>query len=170
MAGTVNKVILIGNLGKDPEERRFQDGQRVVNLTIATSDSWKDKLTGERKEKTEWHRVALEIEATCKVAMDYLKKGSKVYLEGKLVTRKWQDRNTGEDKYATEIRCGFTGKLVMLDGPRGTSSGPAEGDAGYSEAEYQRKRENDEQRERQEAEAMRPTSGMGDALDDDIPF
>lgn len=117
MAGSVNKVILIGNLGADPEIRRTQDGRPIANLSIATSESWRDKNTGERKEKTEWHRVVIFNEGLCKVAKNYLKKGSKVYVEGQLVTRKWQDQS-GTDKYSTEIVLqGFGGTLTMLDGP-----------------------------------------------------
>ncbi len=113
MAGSVNKVILIGNLGKDPEIRQTQDGRRIANFNVATSESWKDKNTGERREKTEWHRVVL-FEPISKVA-DYLKKGSKVYLEGSLQTRKWQDQS-GQDKYTTEVVLqGFNAQLTMLD-------------------------------------------------------
>jgi single-strand DNA-binding protein len=117
MAGSVNKVILIGNLGKDPEVRRTQDGKPICNLTIATSESWRDKSSGERKEKTEWHRVVIFSEPLCKIAEQYLKKGSKVYLEGALQTRKWTDQS-GVEKYSTEVVLqGFGGTLTMLDGP-----------------------------------------------------
>ena len=117
MVGSVNKVILIGNLGKDPEIRRTQDGRPIANLTIATSESWRDKTSGERKEKTEWHRVVIFSEGLCKIAEQYLKKGSKVYLEGSLQTRKWQDKD-GADKYSTEVVLqGFNSTLTMLDGP-----------------------------------------------------
>jgi single-strand DNA-binding protein len=116
MAGSVNKVILIGNLGKDPEMRRTQDGKPIANLSVATSESWRDKATGERKEKSEWHRVVIFSEPLCKVAEQYLKKGSKVYLEGALQTRKWTDKD-GVEKYSTEIVLqGFNSALVMLDG------------------------------------------------------
>ena len=119
MSGSVNKVILVGNLGNDPEVRQFPKGGFVCNLSIATSETWKDKNTGERKEKSEWHRVAIFSEGLVKVAQNYLKKGSKVYLEGKLQTRKWQDQS-GADKYTTEIVLqGFDAKLVMLDGKSG---------------------------------------------------
>src|ERR1700704_44642 len=115
MAGSVNKVILVGNLGKDPEVRRMQNGNPVVNLSVATSDSWRDKATGERKEKTEWHRVVIFSEGLAKVAEQYLKKGSKVYLEGALQTRKWQDKD-GQDRYSTEVVLqGFNSTLTMLD-------------------------------------------------------
>ncbi len=122
MAGSVNKVILVGNLGADPEIRRTQDGRPIANLSIATSDSWRDKNTGERREKTEWHRVVVFNEGLCKVIENYVKKGSKVYLEGQLQTRKWQDQN-GQDRYSTEVVLqGFNGNLTMLDG-RGDSQG-----------------------------------------------
>src|SRR3954471_12428205 len=115
MAGSVNKVILIGNLGKDPEIRRTQDGRPIANLSVATSESWRDKTSGERKEKTEWHRVVIFNEGLCKIVEQYLKKGSKVYLEGALQTRKWQDKD-GNDKYSTEVVLqGFNSQLTMLD-------------------------------------------------------
>ena len=116
MAGSVNKVILIGNLGRDPEVRSFQNGGKVVNLTVATSETWSDKSSGERKEKTEWHRVAIFNEALGKIAEQYLKKGSTVYLEGQLETRKWQDQS-GADRYTTEIVLKqFRGELTLLGG------------------------------------------------------
>ncbi len=119
MAGSVNKVILVGNLGRDPESRSFQNGGKVVNLRIATSESWKDRNTGERKEKTEWHSVAIFSEGLANVAERFLRKGSKVYIEGQLQTRKWQDAQ-GQDKYSTEIVLqGFNAVLTMLDGPGG---------------------------------------------------
>ena len=115
MAGSVNKVILVGNLGKDPEVRRMQDGRPVVNMSVATSESWRDKATGERKEKTEWHRVVIFNEGLAKIAEQYLKKGSKVYLEGQLQTRKWTDQQ-GVEKYSTEVVLqGFNSALTMLD-------------------------------------------------------
>jgi len=115
MSGSVNKVILIGNLGRDPEVKTMNNGGQVVNLSLATSETWKDKTTGERKEKTEWHRVVIFNENLCKVAQNYLKKGSKVYLEGQLQTRKWQDQS-GADKYSTEIVLqNYRGELTMLD-------------------------------------------------------
>src|ERR1041385_1048026 len=128
MAGSVNKVILVGNLGKDPEVRRMQDGRPVVNMSVATSESWRDKATGERKEKTEWHRVVIFNEGLAKVAEQYLKKGSKVYLEGQLQTRKWTDQQ-GVEKYSTEVVLqGFNSALTMLDraGGGGGSSGSGE--------------------------------------------
>jgi single-strand DNA-binding protein len=116
MAGSLNKVMLIGNLGKDPEIRRTQDGRAIANLSVATSESWRDKQTGERKEKSEWHRVVIFSEPLCKVAEQYLKKGSKVYVEGQLQTRKWTDKD-GVEKYSTEIVLqGFNSALTMLDG------------------------------------------------------
>jgi len=122
MAGSVNKVILIGNLGADPDIKRTQDGRPIANLSIATSDSWRDKNTGERREKTEWHRVVVFNEGLCKVIENYVKKGSKVYIEGALQTRKWQD-NEGKDRWSTEVVLqGFNGSLTMLDG-RGDNQG-----------------------------------------------
>jgi len=116
MAGSVNKVILVGNLGADPEIRRTQDGRPIANLSVATSESWRDKNSGERREKTEWHRVVIFNEGLCKIAENYLKKGSKVYIEGQLQTRKWTDQS-GQDKYSTEVVLqGFNGNLTMLDG------------------------------------------------------
>jgi len=121
MAGSVNKVILVGNLGRDPEIRTFQNGGKVCNLRIATSERWKDKASGEMKERTEWHSVAVFQEGLVRVAEQYLKKGSTVYIEGKLVTRKWQDQS-GADKYSTEVVLqGFDGTLVMLGGSSGGS-------------------------------------------------
>jgi single-strand DNA-binding protein len=122
MAGSVNKVILVGNLGKDPEIRRTQDGRPIANLSVATSENWRDKATGERKEKTEWHRVVIFNEGLCKIAEQYLKKGAKIYLEGQLQTRKWTDQS-GAEKYSTEVVLqGFNSALTMLDG---RSGGPA---------------------------------------------
>jgi len=130
MAGSVNKVILVGNLGRDPESRSFQNGGKVVNLRIATSDTWKDKNTGERKEKTEWHSVAIFNEGLANVAERYLRKGSKVYIEGALQTRKWQDAQ-GQDKYSTEIVLqGFNSVLTMLDGRAGGGGSSLPDDAG----------------------------------------
>jgi single-strand DNA-binding protein len=123
MAGSVNKVILIGNLGRDPEIRTFQNGGKVCNLRIATSEQWKDKQSGERKERTEWHTVAVFQEGLVRICEQYLKKGSKIYIEGKLQTRKWQDQS-GADRYSTEVVLqGYDGTLTMLDGPSGGSGG-----------------------------------------------
>ena len=137
MAGSVNKVILVGNLGKDPEIRRTQDGRPIANLSIATSENWRDKATGERKEKTEWHRVVIFNEGLCKVAEQYLKKGAKVYIEGQLQTRKWTDQS-GVEKYSTEVVLqGFNSTLTMLEGRSGGGGGgfadePSGGDFGTS--------------------------------------
>lgn len=138
MSGSVNKVIIIGNLGRDPEIRTFQNGGKVANLSIATSESWKDKNTGERRERTEWHAVTIMSEGLVSVAERFLKKGSKVYVEGHLETRKWQDQ-TGADRYSTEVVLrGFGGTLQMLDGPSGdrqdTRSGASAGGAPSSGA------------------------------------
>ncbi len=123
MAGSVNKVILVGNLGKDPEVRRTQEGSPIVHLSVATSESWRDKNSGERKEKTEWHRVVIFNENIAKVAEQYLKKGAKVYIEGQLQTRKWQDQS-GVDKYTTEVVVPrFNGQLTMLDTRGGGGGG-----------------------------------------------
>ncbi len=127
MAGSVNKVILVGNLGRDPESRSFQNGGKVVELRIATSESWKDRNSGERKEKTEWHTVKVFNEGLANVAERYLRKGSKVYIEGALTTRKWQDQN-GQDRYSTEVVLqGFNSVLTMLDGAPGGGGGAGGG-------------------------------------------
>ena len=132
MAGRVNKVILVGNLGADPEIRRTQDGRPIANLRIATSESWRDKNTGERREKTEWHRVVVFNEGLCKVIEQYVKKGSKVYIEGALQTRKWTDQS-GQERYSTEVVLqGFNSTLTMLDGRSGGASGGG-GDYGGSD-------------------------------------
>lgn len=171
MAGSVNKVILVGNLGADPEIRRTQDGRPIANLRIATSETWRDRNSGERKEKTEWHTVVIFNEGLCKVAEQYLKKGSTVYIEGQLQTRKWQDQN-GNDRYSTEVVLqGFNSTLTMLGGRgegggqgggRGASqggggsyddygSGPSSGGASLRGGGSQ-------------------SGGMSRDLDDDIPF
>jgi single-strand DNA-binding protein len=158
MAGSVNKVILVGNLGKDPEIRRTQDGRPIANLSVATSESWRDKATGERKEKTEWHRVVIFNEGLCKVAEQYLKKGAKVYLEGQLQTRKWTDQS-GAEKYTTEVVLqGFNSNLTMLDSRGGGGGGfgdEAGGDFGSSGPAPRR--------------AVAAGSRNSD-MDDDIPF
>lgn len=148
MAGSVNKVILIGNLGADPDIKRTQDGRPIANLSIATSDTWRDKNTGERRERTEWHRVVIFNEGLCKIVEQYLRKGSKIYLEGQLQTRKWQDQS-GNDRYSTEVVLqGFSGTLTMLDGPGG-QDGSESASAGNSG----------------------PSQGFGGGdLNDDIPF
>jgi single-strand DNA-binding protein len=165
MAGSVNKVILIGNLGKDPEVRRMGSGEPVVNLSVATSESWKDKSTGERKEKTEWHRVVIFNENIARVAEQYLKKGSKVYVEGQLQTRKWTDQS-GQEKYSTEVVIQrFRGDLTLLDGRSG-------GSADYEE-QGQVSRGGDFGRsspmERRPA-TVGAGGGRGGEIDDDIPF
>jgi len=130
MAGSVNKVILIGNLGADPEIRHTQDGRPIVNLRVATSDSWRDKATGERREKTEWHRVVIFSEGLARIAEQYLRKGSKVYLEGALQTRKWEDQS-GQERYTTEVVLqGFNSTLTMLDGRQGGGMGESSGSGG----------------------------------------
>ena len=164
MAGSVNKVIIIGNLGADPEVRSFQNGGRIANLRIATSETWKDKQTGERKERTEWHSVAIQSDGLVGVAERYLRKGSKVYIEGQLRTRKWQDRD-GSDRYSTEIMVGGVGGvLTMLDGAPQT---------GERKASYDDRREPDGSRghARQEpAYADGLDDSIADGLDDSIPF
>jgi single-strand DNA-binding protein len=130
MAGSLNKVMIIGNLGADPEVRAFQNGGKVCNLRIATSENWKDKNSGERQERTEWHSVAIFSEGLISVAERYLRKGSKVFVEGQLQTRKWQDQS-GNDRYSTEVVLrGFNGTLTMLDGPGGGSGGGSGGGGG----------------------------------------
>ncbi|MBD8556885.1 single-stranded DNA-binding protein [Rhizobium sp. CFBP 8762] len=162
MAGSVNKVILIGNLGADPDIRRTQDGRIIVSLSIATSETWRDKATGDRKEKVEWHKVVIFNENLAKLAEQYLKKGAKVYIEGQLATRKWQDRD-GADRYATEILLqGYSGSLTMLEGRRDGSRPPA-GDAddyGYDS-------------NRAAGRSSTSSSGAGSysqSMDDDVPF
>ncbi len=133
MAGSVNKVILIGNLGRDPEVRSFQNGGKVCNLRIATSETWKDRATGERRERTEWHSVAIFSEPLAKIAEQYLRKGSKVYIEGQLETRKWQDQS-GQDRYSTEVVLRpFRSELTMLDGRDGGGSGGGGGGGSYGD-------------------------------------
>jgi len=163
MAGSVNKVILVGNLGADPEVRQFPNGGSVCNLSVATSENWKDKNTGERREKTEWHRVAIFSEGLVRVAQSYLKKGSKIYLEGQLETRKWQDQN-GQDKYTTEIVLrGYNSNLTMLDG-RGEGAGAGGGgNYGQQISGGNRGRDNDMGGGSQD-------SGRSFELDDEIPF
>lgn len=154
MAGSVNKVILVGNLGADPEVRKFQNGGSVCNLRIATSENWKDRNTGERREKTEWHSVAIFSEGLVRVAEQYLRKGSKVYIEGQLETRKWQDQN-GNDRYTTEVVLrNFNSSMVMLDGRSGGSGGGG----------------NFERNEGGMSERGGSSGGQSYELDDDIPF
>jgi single-strand DNA-binding protein len=133
MAGSVNKVILVGNLGKDPESRTFQNGGEVVSFSVATSESWKDRNSGERKEKTEWHNVSIFSEGLARVAKSYLKKGSKVYLEGQLETRKWQDQS-GNDRYSTDVVLrNFNSAMVLLDSREGSGSGRGSFNEGYDD-------------------------------------
>jgi single-strand DNA-binding protein len=156
MSSSVNKVILIGNLGRDPESRSFQNGGKVVNLRLACSESWKDKATGERKEKTEWVSVAIFSEPLGRIAEQYLRKGSKVYIEGKLQTRKWQD-TSGAERYSTEVVLqGFDGSLTLLDKPQGER--PLSGSA------------NSVIDQRTGAQAMGEMRSAHAGLDDDVPF
>ena len=164
MAGSVNKVILVGNLGKDPEIRRTQDGRPIANLSVATSESWRDKATGERRERTEWHRVVIFNEGLCRVAEQYLKKGSKVYLEGQLQTRKWQDQS-GQDKYSTEIVLQrFRGELVLLDSRGGGGGGGFGGGDDYGASGG-----NDFGGGGSRPQS-RPQPAFDSDLDDDVPF
>lgn len=170
MAGSVNKVIIVGNLGADPEVKSFANGGRIANLRIATSESWTDRTTNERKERTEWHSVVLDNDNLVKVAENYLRKGSKVYVEGQLRTRKWQDRD-GNDRYTTEVYVGrFKGELTLLDGRREGGGGggygggdeygsaparsPAGGGGGIGGGGFGNK----------------PASSFDDDMDDDVPF
>jgi single-strand DNA-binding protein len=156
MAGSVNKVILVGNLGRDPEVRSTQDGSKMANLSLATSESWKDKNSGERREKTEWHRVVIFNDRLVDVAEKYLKKGSKIYIEGQLQTRKWTDQS-GQERYSTEVVVSrFRGELTMLDGRGGGGEGGGDG-GGMSEPPAQ-------------GGGGRTGGGGGGDLDDDIPF
>ena len=165
MAGSVNKVILIGNLGADPEIRRTQDGRPIANLRIATSETWRDKATGERREKTEWHRVVIFSEGLCRVAEQDLRKGSKVYVEGTLETRKWQDQEV-QDRHSTEVVLqGFGATLTMLDG-RGGGGGEAFDQGGGDDFGSPGPTAG---RERRPAAAAAAPSRRDD-LDDDIPF
>ena len=170
MAGSVNKVILVGNLGRDPEVRSFQNGGKVVNLRIATSETWRDKATGERKERTEWHSVAIFNENIGKVAEQYLRKGSKVYVEGQLETRKWQDQS-GADRYSTEVVLRpYSGSLTLLDGREGGGGGGGdERGGGYPEDRGY----GDERGGSGGSSAPRSGGGGGGGrsdLDDEIPF
>jgi len=163
MAGTVNKVILVGRLGKDPEVRSFQNGGKVVNMTLATSETWNDRTSGERKEKTEWHNVVIKDEKLAENAEKYLKKGASVYLEGRIETRKWQDQ-TGNDKYTTEVIVPRFGGVLTFLGGRGEEGGTSGSSGGY------------QPRERTAAPAKSGGGGpswepnKGGDLDDEIPF
>jgi len=161
MAGSVNKVILVGNLGRDPEVRRMTSGEPIVNLSLATSESWRDKATGERKEKTEWHRVVIFNENLAKVAEQYLRKGSKIYIEGQLATRKWTDKD-GQEKYTTEIVLNrFRGELVLLDARGGEGASNFGGSAGGTFGGGQG---------RVSGGSDTPASFDRSELDDEIPF
>ena len=162
MAGSVNKVILIGNLGQDPEVKSFQNGGRIANLRLATSENWKDKTTGERKERTEWHTVVLQSDGLVGVAERYLRKGSKVYIEGQLRTRKWQDQS-GNDRYTTEVSVGdIGGVMTMLDGAPGGGGGQRGGGGGEWDQSGGSSAGG--------GKSGPPAGGFGDDLDDDIPF
>jgi single-strand DNA-binding protein len=173
MAGSVNKVILVGNLGFDPEVRRTQDGRPIVNLRLATSDTWRDKATGERKERTEWHRVVIFNENLCKVAEQYLKKGSKVYVEGQLQTRKWQDQS-GQERFTTEIVLqGFSGQLTMLDRANGggSSGGSYGGGFGSDEGSGSGYGSSGATPQRQPQPALAGSGGGSrEDMNDEIPF
>lgn len=171
MAGSVNKVILIGNLGADPEVKSFQNGGKICNLRIATSENWKDKNTGERKERTEWHAVVLNSDGLVGVAERYLRKGSKVYVEGQLRTRKWQDAS-GNDRYSTEVSVGgMQGVLTMLDGaPGGGQSGGGGGGGSYGGGQRSGGDDFGGGSGGQRSGGGAPSGGFADDLDDDIPF
>ncbi len=172
MAGSVNKVILIGNLGQDPEVKSFQNGGRIANLRIATSESWKDRQTGERKERTEWHTVVLQSEGLVGVAERYLRKGSKVYIEGQLRTRKWQDAS-GNDRYTTEVSVGgIGGVMTMLDGaPGGGGGGGQRGGGGdWNQGGGSSGGSGGGSNWNQGGGSQGGGSNFGDDLDDDIPF
>lgn len=169
MAGSVNKVILVGNLGKDPEVRSAQDGTKIVNFSLATSETWNDRASGERKERTEWHRVVVFNDRIADVVEKYVRKGSKVYVEGALQTRKWTDQS-GQEKYTTEIVIGkFRGELTMLDGRQGGEGAGDSGGGGYAP----RERAATPARAPARAGASpqwEPSGGGGNDLDDEIPF
>ncbi|KQR68679.1 single-stranded DNA-binding protein [Rhizobium sp. Leaf341] len=178
MAGSVNKVILIGNVGADPEIRRTQDGKPIANLRIATSESWRDRNSGERREKTEWHTVVVFNEGLCKVVEQYVKKGAKLYLEGALQTRKWQDKD-GNDRYSTEVVLqGFNSTLTMLDGRDGGGGGGGGGSRGGADYggssgpnygdDYDRPASSSSGRSGGGAGGS--SGGFSRDLDDDIPF
>ncbi len=165
MAGSVNKVILIGNLGRDPEIRRTQDGRPIANLRLATTETWRDRNSGERREKTEWHTVVIFNEGLCRIAEQYLRKGSKIYVEGQLQTRKWEDQS-GQERYSTEVVLqNFNSQLTMLD-TRGQGGGMGEGTSDYSSGQG---------RSGGDFGQSGPLSGggsrsVGQDIDDDIPF
>ena len=170
MAGSVNKVILVGNLGQDPEIRSFQNGDRVANFSIATSESWNDKQSGERKERTEWHRISVYNQGLIKVIENYVKKGSKLYIEGQLETRKWQDQN-GQDRYTTEVALRpYRGELTMLDsrgggqqGGGGYNQSGGMSDSGYSNSNFSAP-------PAAAAQGAPPAGAPAPDFDDEIPF
>lgn len=163
MAGSVNKVILIGNLGKDPEVKSFANGGRIANFSVATSESWKDKATGERKDRTEWHNIKIDNDNLIRVVEQYLRKGSKVYIEGQLQTRKWQDRD-GNDRYTTEVVVGrFNGQLELLDRREGGAGG------GYGQEDYGSAPARSPAGAAPGFGAKQPSS-FDDDMDDDVPF
>ena len=158
MAGSVNKVILVGNVGQDPEVRQFQNGGQVASFSLATSENWKDRNTGERKEKTEWHRISVFNEGLVRVVQNYVKKGTKLYLEGQLETRKWQDRD-GNDRYTTEVVLrGYGGVLTMLDSRNGGGAGAGAGDFGGNFQQGGAR------------QMSGPAESFSQDLDDEIPF
>ncbi len=168
MAGSVNKVILVGNLGNDPEVRNLPNGGKVVNLSIATSERWKDRNSGEQREKTEWHRVVIFSEGLARVAEQYLRKGSKVYIEGQLQTRKWQDQS-GQDKYSTEVVLqNFNSSMVLLDG-RGEGAGDGGGYGGGGDTGFRGVRDNSGGGGGRRPSSNAPAFESG-GMDDDIPF
>jgi single-strand DNA-binding protein len=173
MAGSVNKVILIGNLGADPEVKSFQNGGRIANLRIATSENWKDKNTGERKERTEWHTVVLQSDGLVGVAERYLRKGSKVYIEGQLRTRKWQDQS-GNDRYTTEVSVGgIGGVMTMLDGAPGGGGGGQRGGGDWNQGGRSQAGSSGGGSDYGQGGGGSSSGGgsnFGDDLDDDIPF
>jgi single-strand DNA-binding protein len=174
MAGSVNKVILVGNLGADPEIRRTQDGRPIVNLRVATTDTWRDKGSGERKERTEWHRVVIFSEGLAKVAEQYLKKGSRVYLEGQLQTRKWQDQG-GQDRYSTEVVLqNFSSQMVLLDRAGGGGGGGGGGFGGDDNgSDFGASSGSSNASGGRSAPARQPAmagAGRRDDMDDEIPF
>ena len=166
MAGSLNKVMLIGNCGADPEIRRTQDGRPIANLRIATSEQWRDKNSGERKEKTEWHTVVVFNEALCKVVEQYVKKGAKLYIEGALQTRKWQD-TSGNDRYSTEVVLqGFNATLTMLD----KSNGSGYQAGGKGAEDYDMDPDRAAGRSTSQSPSSRPAPSFSRDMDDDIPF
>jgi len=177
MAGSINKVILVGNLGADPEIKHTQDGRPIANLRIATSESWRDKQTGERREKTEWHRVVVFSEGLCRVVEQYLRKGSKVYIEGRLQTRKWQDQS-GQDRYSTEVVLqNFGGTLVMLDTRQGGGMSDGASGGGYGDqfgggsSAPSSQAPSSQGSSSQDSSSQGPSGGSFEKeLDDEIPF